>query len=101
MLIYLLEELVPPSYKLALGLVLDEIEFVVSPAVLDLHEEVFQDELTTCLIQDVLHILVIFDQICMPQVRDVQVVEADIFNLQLLQEILPVTRLHCLGLELT
>lgn len=67
-LVTLFKQVVPSSDQLGFRLVLDKLELVNSPALLDTVEEVLEDSLTSCLSQDVLDDLVSTEEIGVPQV---------------------------------
>jgi hypothetical protein len=45
----LLKELIPASNELALSLVLDKFKLILSPAFLNVPEELFKDKFSACL----------------------------------------------------
>mmetsp|Transcript_10644 Transcript_10644/g.10731 ORF Transcript_10644/g.10731 Transcript_10644/m.10731 type:complete len:340 (-) Transcript_10644:4108-5127(-) len=98
-LVDLLEQLVPPSDQPTLRLVLYQLQLVVRPYVLDVPQELLQDQLATRLTEDVPDNFVILDQVCLPQVAQVQIIEVH-FDLQLDQQVLPVAGLHGVRLQL-
>lgn len=59
MLLALLEELVPTFDELAFGLVLDELELIDSPALLNSVDEILENGFTAGLGQDILDNLVL------------------------------------------
>jgi hypothetical protein len=97
----LLEEFVPSSYQLALGLVLNKFKFIFSPAFLNVSQELFKDELTSGLCKDFIDNLLILEEVSMNEVRDCEFIETDLFQGEFCQQIFPVTLLHGLTLELT
>lgn len=67
MFIDLLEKLIPTSDKATLVLILDQVELILCPGLLNGPQEVLEDQLSSGLIQDVLHLLVVLHQISLPQ----------------------------------
>jgi hypothetical protein len=68
MFVNLLEEFIPSSYQLALGLVLDKFKFILSPAFLNVSQEFFKDELTSSLCKYLIDNLLIFEEVSMNEV---------------------------------
>ena len=74
-------------------MVLDKLELIDGPALLDTVEEVLEDSLTSCLSQDVLDDLVSTEEIGVPQVAKMEI---GLFSsdLQLREHLFPVLGLH-------
>ena len=100
MLIDLLEELIPSSDQFALGLVLNQLKFILSPAFFNVPEEFLKDQFTSGLSKHLIDNLFVFDQVGSDQVRYGEFVEADLFKGELGKQVLPVPRFHCFALEL-
>ena len=82
MLVDLDKEVVPAFDQPAFVLVPDELKLICGPAVFDVSDEFFQDQLTSCLVQDFCHDLVVLDKISLPEIVQIQVIEFD-FDFQL------------------
>lgn len=100
MLIDLLEEFIPSADKFTLGLVLNQLKFILSPAFFNVPEEFLKDQFTTGLSKHLIDDLFVLDQVGSDQVRYGEFVEADLFKGELGKQVLPVPRLHGLTLEL-
>ena len=82
MLINLLKELVPAFDQPTFVLISDELKLVFGPTVLDASDELLEDQLTPCLIQDSCHDLLVLNKIGLPEIVENQVIEFD-FDFQL------------------
>ena len=68
MLIDLDKEVVPAFDQLAFFLVPDELKLIFSPAVFDVTDDFLQDQLTSCLVKEFCHDLVVLDKISLPEI---------------------------------
>jgi len=87
------KELIPSFDESTFTLVSNELKLVGRPAVFDVSNKVFKDQFSSCFIENFGDDFVIFDHISLPEIEKNQVIEFD-FDLQLEQELFPVSWLH-------
>lgn len=87
------EQVVPSSNQLALCLVLDKLDLLGSPQLLDPIDEVFKNSFASSLGQNIVYCLVPSEQVSAPQIAQKHIIEFDCDS-QLSKQILPVLGLH-------